>query len=149
MEGIITCKVVLDPRFKTAVYERLGGFTPEIVDQIRKRCNDVYLAYRGQMEQGSDDGTSYNAAAEDEDTSMQHDPFMAKLFGLGPQGSSLGGSFQDRQELDEYLARPSEKGVDPLQWWKHQQALGEFPVLSKVAKDYLAIPGHMLLLRIL
>lgn len=142
MEGIITCKVVLDPRFKTKVYERLGGFTPRIIKDIRGRCNEVYLTYRQHMDEPVVDANAIdNVAVGNEDTSMDYDPFMAKLFGLETQGSNPCTSFQQRQELNEYLAIPTERGrdVDPLEWWKKNQA--QFPVLSKVAQDYLAIPG--------
>lgn len=90
------------------------------------------------------DANVINNAARNEDTPMNNDPFMAKLFGMQTQGSSVRSSFQHRQELDEYLARPIEvrHDDDPLQWWKHHHA--QFPVLSKVAQDYLAIPGLLI-----
>ncbi|KAJ8651616.1 hypothetical protein O0I10_012822 [Lichtheimia ornata] len=54
------------------------------------------------------DANVINNAARNEDTPMNNDPFMAKLFGMQTQGSSVRSSFQHRQELDEYLARPIE-----------------------------------------
>ena len=45
-----------------------------------------------------------------------------------------------RSELEKYLEIPEgqiDDSVDPLLWWKAQQ--GEYPILSRVARDYLCI----------
>jgi hypothetical protein len=44
-----------------------------------------------------------------------------------------------RNELEEYLALPVEKVLDPLMWWwDHRIA---YPQLSRLAVDYLSVPG--------
>ena len=44
------------------------------------------------------------------------------------------------EELDRYLSSGRIKGVkDPLKWWHDNQ--GSYPRLSRMAKDYLSIPG--------
>ena len=40
-------------------------------------------------------------------------------------------------ELNRYLAMPLEDQIDPLIWWQAQQQ--GFPILSKIARDYLCI----------
>jgi hAT family protein len=43
-------------------------------------------------------------------------------------------------ELDRYLKTSRVKKVkDPLQWWKDNEA--SYPRLSRMARDYLVIPG--------
>ena len=48
-------------------------------------------------------------------------------------------------ELDHYLAAPTEATRDPLLWWVEKQAV--YPHLSRMARDYLCVPGafHKLL----
>ena len=45
----------------------------------------------------------------------------------------------DEDELDTYLAQPVEATADPLKWWTERAAI--FPRLSRMARDYLSIPG--------
>jgi len=43
-------------------------------------------------------------------------------------------------ELEDYLAQPTvNMQIKPLKWWKDDEEL--FPNLSKMARNYLAIPG--------
>jgi hypothetical protein len=42
-------------------------------------------------------------------------------------------------ELDDYLSQPIEKVRDPIAWWWDHRHI--FPKLSKMAFDYLSIPG--------
>ena len=44
-------------------------------------------------------------------------------------------------ELDHYLSSGHIKGVDdPIKWWHDNQ--GSYPHLSRMARDYLTIPGQ-------
>lgn len=40
-------------------------------------------------------------------------------------------------EIDRYLALPHDENADPLLWWRAHST--EFPILSSMARDYLAI----------
>ena len=42
-------------------------------------------------------------------------------------------------ELDDYLSQPIEKVRNPITWWWDHRHI--FPKLSKMAFDYLSIPG--------
>lgn len=45
-----------------------------------------------------------------------------------------------RDEIDRYLAAPIEKNItDAMGWWHDRQT--QFPRLSRMALDYLSIPG--------
>jgi hypothetical protein len=50
-------------------------------------------------------------------------------------------SFTDRDELSRYLAEDiiSMKPQDTLAWWASKKAV--YPRLSRMALDYLSIPG--------
>lgn len=43
-------------------------------------------------------------------------------------------------ELEKYLAAPLEQVEDPLAWWIKNRHL--YPRLSRMALDYLSIPGE-------
>lgn len=42
-------------------------------------------------------------------------------------------------ELTRYLSAPTEVAPDPLLWWIERRAV--YPRLSRMARDYLCIPG--------
>ena len=42
------------------------------------------------------------------------------------------------KEISLYMSLPVVKGVEPLEWWKANQAT--FPTLAKLAKRYLCVP---------
>ena len=47
-------------------------------------------------------------------------------------------------ELDHYLRSPRIKGIkEPLQWWFDNR--GTYPRLSRMARDFLTIPGKVFL----
>ena len=43
------------------------------------------------------------------------------------------------KEISLYMSLPVVKGVEPLEWWKANQAT--FPTLAKLAKRYLCVPA--------
>jgi len=45
-------------------------------------------------------------------------------------------------ELTHYLSAPVEQTLNPLLWWIEKQAI--YPHLSRMARDYLCIPGKSL-----
>ena len=46
-------------------------------------------------------------------------------------------SSPDFAEIERYLALPCDENVEALLWWRAHSA--EFPILSLMARDYLAI----------
>lgn len=55
------------------------------------------------------------------------------------QDSPVKGAAED--ELDDYLRAPrTELFIDVFQWWKDNSA--RYPRLSRMALDYLSIPGE-------
>ena len=49
-------------------------------------------------------------------------------------------------ELTHYLSAPVERTLNPLLWWFEMKAI--YPRLSRMARDYLCIPGKFVALRI-
>jgi hypothetical protein len=45
-----------------------------------------------------------------------------------------------RGELDRYLSTDIEDVRDPLMWWTERKSM--YPALSRMALDYLTIPGE-------
>jgi len=54
---------------------------------------------------------------------------------LKPSASSKGA----RDEIDRYLATDTEEVDNPLLWWWEHRSM--YPCLSRMALDYLSIPG--------
>jgi hypothetical protein len=48
-------------------------------------------------------------------------------------------SNESRDELDRYLATDRETIDDPILWWVERRPM--YPLLSRMALDYLTIPG--------
>jgi hypothetical protein len=53
--------------------------------------------------------------------------------------SSSTQSSELRDEIDRYLSTDTEKVTDVLIWWFERRAM--YPCLSRMALDYLSIPG--------
>jgi hAT family protein len=54
---------------------------------------------------------------------------------------SVGKNVPKRSEIDTYLSLAVENVKDPLKWWfNNRQA---YPNLSRMARDYLSIPGKL------
>lgn len=49
---------------------------------------------------------------------------------------------EELHELDEYLLQPIERVRDPVGWWWDHRLV--YPKLSKMAFDYLSVPGTVL-----
>jgi hAT family C-terminal dimerisation region len=47
-------------------------------------------------------------------------------------------------ELDEYLHRPIENIKEPMKWWVQHSEV--YPNLSRMAMDFLSIPGESVIL---
>lgn len=72
-------------------------------------------------------------------TAANQDEFDEYMMGIYSQDDEdLTGSSM-KNELDIYLRDGCEKTVDPLQWWQDRQAV--FSILSRMARNFLAIPG--------
>jgi hypothetical protein len=129
----------LDPRIKN-----LPSIPPNEVKEmkllLREECKAVlYLFCLNHLiiikYMGSHKPTEQHTIMADLHTS----PLIVKMQSLLPLQSSKPNNEQFL-EWDEYNKLPNiPLGCDPLQWWKANE--DQYPVLSKLARAYLAIPA--------
>lgn len=112
-----TCCTILDPSFNIKYFEdniHTHGTTSEIKAMFRKRA-----------------------------TEYMHHSREKKMNGSDTEIDELDKIFHKTREIDEievYFSLPQvSNSVNPLKWWKDHQ--DQFPVLSAMARDYLAAPG--------
>jgi hypothetical protein len=67
------------------------------------------------------------------------------IFDALPALSTVSKSLLD--ELTRFLTSPTERTLDPLRWWADRQAI--YPRLSRMARDYLLVPGKFSFLLII
>jgi hypothetical protein len=127
--------MLLDPRFKAHGFSQMG-WRPAAVVSITAYFNKVFEEqYKApadhiaqqQKEQSQSGGLSTN----------NHDD-LAKIFGSRTQ--RIPNSGMASPETTRYLCGPC-IGLDenPLDWWKANEH--RYPIVAKMARDYLAIPG--------
>lgn len=135
---------VLDLRCKLDYYQR-HDWPKEWIDFCKGYCQEVYEEYKALGGVISDDQqmepsiVSSVASCDDANSSQdEFDEYMSDIYGDMKETSQVYGKLN---ELEEYLRKGEEVTKDPLQWWKDRQAV--CPILSRVARDFLAIPGMM------
>ncbi|WVZ79866.1 hypothetical protein U9M48_027394 [Paspalum notatum var. saurae] len=147
MNLLIFVAVVLDPRYKLSSIRNLSfkKFMVRVPDEKlwaapNKCLHGMFEEYRASY---SSDRTSQKSDSPQPtqgggSTEMMKS-VVAKRMRLNNGSSSYGRG--TRTELDKYLAEECEdevKTFDILAWWKGQSS--RFPVLSRLARDVLAIP---------
>lgn len=109
--------VILDPRHKMELYDDSEKLEDENINEmgrIRQQLNTMYLEYN----------TEPISQHEYEDSN----PIFKKR------------KVSSSNELDIYLTQPtSAPHENPIRWWQYHQF--EYPNLSRMARDYLAIPA--------
>eukprot|EP00267_Zea_mays_P054567 XP_020407811.1 zinc finger BED domain-containing protein RICESLEEPER 2-like [Zea mays] len=133
----------LDPRYKLSMYTKItveeifGEARGQLVWEAIKTCvHELFDEYR-------------KIYAPSEETTDISDPIATQ----GGRGGKLkeviakrmklghGSSINSKSELDKYLSEETEDTemkIDLLVWWKASEQ--RFPVLSRLARDVLAIP---------
>ncbi|KAJ4723465.1 Zinc finger BED domain-containing protein [Melia azedarach] len=124
---VLVIAVILDPRFKMDIvqlwYNKIyGRDSDRYLEKIIHDFTDVYNKY-------------YAKASESEDTTSSSSSYldaMGRPCKFSPKSSS---------ELERYLNEskvPSVQKFDILAWWRAYAPI--FPTLSRMARDFLAIP---------
>ena len=67
------------------------------------------------------------------------------IFNALPALSTVSKSLLD--ELTQFWSSPTELTLDPLRWWADRQVI--YPRLSRMARDYLSVPGKFSFLLII
>ncbi|XP_066598831.1 uncharacterized protein [Prorops nasuta] len=129
----IYCAIlILDPIHKLKTFE-LTNWGRELKRKSFEKFKTFYAEYFSQK--------SVPIAVKEiyqEKMSSDEDIIDFNKLYSGPSTSTASQKFID--ELEEYLSQPRVGcNEDILQWWKRHEI--QFPVLAKMARDYLAIPA--------
>jgi hypothetical protein len=127
--------VVLYPQHKLMYFEQ-AGWEPEWIstakDIIRAEFNCSYATEPKSVEEGKD---------VDVEMSGAHHAHAANIFDNLP-ALSAPRTRELCDELDRYLSTDPEHVVDVLMWWTERKSM--YPHLSRMALDYLSIPGKLI-----
>jgi hypothetical protein len=122
--------VVLHPRHKLKYFEQ-AGWEPEWIaaakDIIRAEFDRSYAVQPGNVE-------------EDQDGDIEMSEKRSKNIFDNLPALSAPRIRELRDELDRYLSTDPEHVVDVLMWWTERKSM--YPNLSRMALDYLSIPGE-------
>jgi len=125
---IYCISLILDPRHKAETFD-LTAWGTEIKERSLRKFEEIYEIYLSEepvLEVPEED-----FIGNDEDII----DFNALYYSTPINYTN---SQNSKQELEKYLSQPrSGSSVDILQWWKLNQA--QFPVLAKMARDFLSI----------
>jgi hypothetical protein len=121
-----TVATVLDPRFNIQYYKAANSYgNSESVEKIIQAVEHIYCMY-------------YQPAEENmQSQSIQTQSSWHKIFQKTKKTD-----VDSKNELERYLMEPILEGTetdDVLMWWKFNSK--KYPNLSRMARDYLAIPG--------
>nr|XP_027072008.1 zinc finger BED domain-containing protein RICESLEEPER 2-like [Coffea arabica] len=149
---MLAIAVVLDPRFKLALveyyYNALYGKGGErYVDRVRNAIADLFVEYGGDLApflsyvgdnigEGTSSSSNKNIDGQDDDDKLSD---FDKWYQQSCSSTILA---SQKSELQSYLDEPvfpRKDDFDILGWWKAKSP--KFPILSKMARDILAIPA--------
>jgi hypothetical protein len=126
--------IILDPRYKYDLLEfLLSDFGNEKeaetwMGEVKNNMQKLFSEYNKEVESQRDSRTP--EVEDDNDPLAEWDQYMKSK------------RQQSSNELDQYLKEqltPRKEKVDMLHWWKTKSEI--YPVLSKIARDVLAIPA--------
>lgn len=123
---------ILDPRNKITLFE-LGESTTKAINTLKERFSFYYSKVPR---------SRTSIPKENNNVSGREYFYQLKKWRLGEttetaQASTPPSNNPDFTEIERYLALPCNGNVEVLLWWQAHTV--EFPVLSLMARDYLAI----------
>jgi hAT family C-terminal dimerisation region len=121
--------MVLHPGLKLQ-YFRLHEWEDEWIEAVEDLVREEYVSkYEGKAAQSHSEDTVTEEVEDAEDDDFGNISVVKNTTTLA-------------SELDAYLNVPIENVKDPLQWWVSHEAT--YPNLSRMALDYLSIPGELI-----
>ena len=127
MDSASSVSAILDPRSKLSV------FPHELKSSARARIQSIYELYKEQF-------FSPTNPVPPTPIRKNNRQYFAQLRQNAASTNEDETSTPEQEtetELSLYLEQPMDEKVEPLLWW--QAHSNEFPVLSKMARDYLTI----------
>lgn len=123
MDSASTTSAILDPRNKDSV------FPDELKSEARVQVQSIYELYKER---------SFSSANLTPVTPKRRNrQYFASLRKNITSTISTPVELEVETELDRYLEQQIDEEAEPLLWW--QVHSNEFPILSKMARDYLTI----------
>jgi hypothetical protein len=123
---------ILDPRYKFSLFD-----TNEMKNQAKQIIKNAAENYNATIISNSIQNEKIHSSSETSTNLLFFQKLRRKRFqeqGLEPASTSLN---LIEKELNCYELTRCGENIDPLEWWKVNQI--EYPVLSKLACDYLPI----------
>ncbi|KAK9233321.1 hypothetical protein WN943_023570 [Citrus x changshan-huyou] len=148
IHGVLAVGTMLDPRRKMLLINFLfpkiyGERTESKIERVRKLFVDLVHEYEVNHlsnSSGGVNGANSQAAAGGDFNMLDLDlDEMADEWALFRNENTQ--NTHSKSELKFYLEEctlPSTSQFDILSWWKNNQ--GKYPILAKIARDFLAIP---------
>lgn len=125
---IYCISLILDPRHKAETFD-LTPWGTELKESSLRKFEEIYELYFKEE--------PVSEVPEEEDL-IGNDEDIIDFNALYSTPINFTNSQNSKQELEKYLSQPrSASSVDILQWWKLNQL--QFPVLAKMARDFLSI----------
>ena len=131
LDDATTIATILDPRNKIALFEP-GEPITKAIDALKEKFSFYY----------SKESRSRPSISKENNASGREYFYQLKKRRLGVtdetvQASTSPSNNTDFAEIERYLSLPCDENVEVLLWWQAHTI--EFPVLSLMARDYLAI----------
>jgi sulfur relay (sulfurtransferase) DsrF/TusC family protein len=122
--------LVLDPRYKTEYYPNDIN-----ISTIKSILKNKYLEYKQLQLNDEYKNSEENNSLTEKERIISTNSFINQVF---KKKRTM--SLQSNDELNEYLSITVEPlDIDPIEWWKNHKI--QYPILQKIAKDYLCIPA--------
>lgn len=147
MNMVIYIAVALDPRFKMEYVEYVlktmqpGQVGDKMVNDVRAATFDMLADYQKKFSSSSgqsvDKSQALNTLAQEEASESFTNVYLSSFKRFRSEIKD-----ENRTELDKYLSEGIEDATadfDILGWWK--LSASRYPILSKMARDVLAIPA--------
>jgi hypothetical protein len=127
IDSTSTVSAILDPRSKLSVFSR------ESKSSARARIQSIYELYKERV------FSPMNSAPPTpiRRNNRQYFALLRQNVESTNEDETSTPELESESELSLYLEQPMDEEAEPLLWWKTHS--NEFPVLSKMARDYLTI----------
>lgn len=134
---IYCTSLILDPRHKAQTFD-LTMWGKQLKTESLRKFNELYEEYKSlhSLNKSLELPEKENKVCDEDEDVIDFD----KLYECPStsSGSCLQGLVID--ELEEYLRKPrTASSEDILDWWRTHET--EYPILSKMARDFLSIPA--------
>ena len=137
---IYCTSLILDPRHKAQTFD-LTMWGKQLKTESLRKFNELYEEYKSlhSLNKSLELPERENKVCDEDEDVIDFDKLCECT--STSSGSCLQGLVID--ELEEYLRKPrTASSEDILDWWRTHET--EYPILSKMSRDFLSIPATSL-----